>query len=253
MRTLDHRGAAPPEVLSPGGTQPGDPRVVGATERASFPQAGRIAIQSVSQPGETGSDPVPLERFDMSQWMRATVNIDYHIAFDGNFYSVPYTLVQQLVEVRSTPTTVEIFHKGTRIASHLRDRRRGQAVTQNEHRPKSHQAHLEWTPSRMANWARSIGPNTAQLFERILNAKPHPEMGYRSCLGIIRLAQQYSAQRVEAAAERALLAKACRYQSVKSILKNSLDMVPLSPPPPGSPPLTHDNGTGARTRRWSED
>jgi transposase len=183
----------------------------------------------------------------LSQWSRATVNIDYHIAFDGNFYSVPYTLVQQLVEVRATPTTVEIFHKGNRIASHLRDRRRGQVVTQNEHRPKSHQAHLQWTPSRMANWARSIGPDTAQLFERILNAKPHPEMGYHSCLGIIRLAQHYSAQRVEAAAERALLANACRYQSVKSILKNSLDTVPLSspPPPPGSPPLTHDNVRGA--------
>jgi len=140
---------------------------------------------------------------------------------------------------------VEIFHKGNRIASHLRSRRRGQAITQNEHRPKSHQAHLEWTPSRMVNWARSIGPNTAQLFERILNEKPHPEMGYRSCLGIIRLAQQYSRQRMEAAAERALLAQACRYQSVKSILKNSLDVVPLSPPQPGSPPLTHDNVRGA--------
>ena len=97
----------------------------------------------------------------------------------------------------------------------------------------------------MVNWARSIGPNTAQLFERILNDKPHPEMGYRSCLGIIRFAQQYSWQRVEAAAERALLAQACRYQSVKSILKNSLDAVPLSPPQPGSPPLTHDNVRGA--------
>jgi len=180
--------------------------------------------------------PLPAERFDMSQWSRATVNIDYHIAFDGNFYSVPYALVQQVVEVRSTPTTVEIFHKGNRIASHLRDRRRGQAVTQNEHRPKSHQAHLEWPPSRMVNWARSIGPNTAQLLERILNAKPHPEMGYRSCLGIIRLAQQYSAQRMEAAAERALLAKACRYQSVKSILKNSLDTFPYLHPHPAPHP-----------------
>ena len=188
---------------------------------------------------------LPAERFDMSEWSRATVNIDYHVAFDGNYYSVPYILVQQVVEVRSTPTTVEIFHKGNRIASHLRDRRRGQAITQNEHRPKSHQAHLEWPPSRMVNWARSIGPNTAQLFERILNEKPHPEMGYRSCLGIIRLAQQYSTQRMEAAAERALLAQACRYQSVKSILKNSLDVVPLSPPQPGSPPLTHDNVRGA--------
>jgi hypothetical protein len=136
---------------------------------------------------------------------------------------------------------VEIFHKGNRVASHLRDRRRGQAVTQDEHRPKSHQAHLEWPPSRMVNWARSIGPNTAQLFERILN----PEMGYRSCLGIIRLAQKYSAQRMEAAAERALLVNVCRYQSVQSILKNSLDTVPLCPPQPGASPLTHDNVRGA--------
>lgn len=188
---------------------------------------------------------LPAEHFDMSQWSRATINIDYHIAFDGNFYNVPYTLVQQVVEVRSTPTTVEIFHKGNRIASHLRGRGRGRAITQNEHRPKSHQAHLEWPPSRMVNWARSIGPNTAQLFERILNEKPHPEMGYRSCLGIIRLAQQYSRQRMEAAAERALLAQACRYQRVKSILKNSLDAVPLPPTQPGSPPLTHDNVRGA--------
>src|SRR6516164_3932835 len=136
------------------------------------------------------------ERFDMSQWSRATVNIDYHIAFDGNYYSVPYTLVQQVVEIRSTPTTVEIFHKGQRVASHLRGRGRGHTITNGEHRPKSHPAHLEWPPSPMVNWAHSIGPHTAQLFQRILNDKPHPEMGYRSCLGIIRLAQQYSASRM---------------------------------------------------------
>jgi hypothetical protein len=97
----------------------------------------------------------------------------------------------------------------------------------------------------MVNWAHSIGPNTAQLFERILEAKPHPEMGYRSCLGIIRLAEDYSAKRMEAAAERALLTQACRYQSIKSILKNSLDAVPLSPSEPSSPRLTHDNVRGA--------
>ena len=96
----------------------------------------------------------------------------------------------------------------------------------------------------MVNWALSIGPHTAKLFERILNDKPHPEMGYRSCLGIIRLAQKYSAPRVEAAAERALLTEACRYQSVKSILKNSLDCIPLSPPRPGAAPLQHDNLRG---------
>jgi len=116
--------------------------------------------------------PLPAERFDMSQWSRARVNIDYHIAFEGNFYSVPYTLVQERVEVRSTLATVEIFHKGQRVASHLRSRTRGQAITENEHRPKSHQAHLEWTPSRMVKWAEQTGPHTARLFERILAEKP---------------------------------------------------------------------------------
>jgi transposase len=145
-------------------------------------------------------------------------------------------LVHELVEVRSTPTTIEIFHKSQRVASHLRAHGHGHAVTIADHRPRSHQAHLEWTPSRMVHWAQTIGPHTARLFERILADKPHPEMGYRSCLGIIRLADQYSAVRVEAAAEQALLTGACRYQSVKSILKNSLDALPAAAPSASSPP-----------------
>jgi transposase len=189
--------------------------------------------------------PLPAEPFDMSQWSYARVNIDYHIAFNGNLYSVPYTLVQERVEVRATPTTIEIFHKGQRIASHVRGHGREQVFTQREHRPKSHQAHLEWTPSRMVHWAEQIGPHTARLFARILAEKPHPEMGYRSCLGIIRLAERYSAARMEAAADRALLAGACRYQSVKSILKNSLDQQPLSASPALPPPPAHDNIRGA--------
>jgi transposase len=191
--------------------------------------------------------PLPGEAFDMSQWSRARVNIDYHVAFDANVYSVPYNLVHEVVEIRSTPTTVEILHNGTRVASHLRSRGRGQAVTNHEHRPKSHQAHLEWTPSRMVHWAQTIGPYTAQLFERMMADKPHPEMGYRGCLGVIRLAGKYSHARMEAAAERALLTGACRYRSIESILKNSLDQQPLplsSAPPPPAPP-SHDNIRGA--------
>jgi transposase len=188
--------------------------------------------------------PLPMEPFDLSEWSRARVNIDYHVAFDANFYSVPYNLVQELVEIRSTPTTVEILHKGTRVASHLRSRERGKAVTIEEHRPKSHREHLQWTPSRMLHWAGTIGPHAARLFERIMAEKPHPEMGYRGCLGIIRLARKYSPQRVEAACERALLTGACRYKSVESILKNSLDRTPVSSPPPAATP-PHDNIRGA--------
>ena len=187
--------------------------------------------------------PLPLEPFDLSQWSRARVNIDYPVSFDSNLYSVPYNLVHELVEIRSTPTTVEILHKGTRVSSHLRSRGRGQVITNEEHRPKSHRAHLEWTPSRMVHWAEKIGPHTARLFERIMADKPHPEMGYRGCLGIVRLADKYSAQRVEAAAERALATGACRYKSIESMLKHSLDQMPLSAPPPSTTP-PHDNLRG---------
>jgi len=190
--------------------------------------------------------PLPVERFDLSQWSRARVNIDYHLAFDGNFYSVPHHLVHELLEVRSTATTVEIVHQGQRVASHLRSRGRGQTISNVEHRPRSHQAHLEWTPSRMVNWARTIGPFAAQLFERILADKPHPEMGYRSCLGLIRLAERYTPARLEAAAQRALVTGACRYRSVKSILSHSLDRQPLPAEEAGpAPPPRHDNIRGA--------
>ena len=149
------------------------------------------------------------------------------------------------MEIRGTPLTVEILHKGTRVSSHVRSRGRGHAVTNHEHRPKSHQAHLEWPPSRMVQWAQKIGPHTAQLFERMMADKPHPEMGYRGCLGVIRLAGKYSNARMEAAAERALLTGACRYRSIESILKNSLDRQSLpasSTAPPTTPP--HDNIRG---------
>ena len=182
--------------------------------------------------------------FDLSKWCWARVNIDYHVAFDSNFYSVPYKLVQEKVEIRSTPTTVEILYKGERVASHVRCREQNKAITIEAHRPKSHQEHLGWPPSRMVKWAETVGPNTARLFERIMSDLPHPEMGYRGCLGIIRLSEKYSIPRVEAACERALLTGACRYKSVESILKKSLDQVPPSGPPAASTP-PHDNIRGA--------
>jgi transposase len=188
--------------------------------------------------------PLPAERYDLSQWAQARVNIDYHIAFDGNWYSVPYALTGESVEVRSTPATVEIFHRGKRVASHLRHRGRNHNVTQNEHRPKSHQAHLEWTPSRMVNWAAKVGPHTAQVVQRILDDKPHPEMGYRACLGLIRLAEKHSIARMEAAAERALLTGAIGYKRVKSMLENGLDAQPVPPPPELRPSPDHENLRG---------
>ena len=188
--------------------------------------------------------PLPLERYEFAQWATARVNIDYHVEFERHYYSVPYTFHGQQMEIRATSTTVEILRRGERVATHRRSREAYKASTHNDHRPKSHQKHLEWTPSRMIAWAHSVGPHTARLFERILESKPHPEMGYRSCLGILRLAKRYTNDRVEAAAQRALLTGACSYRSIQSILACGLDSQPLETPQP-HPPLDHDNIRGA--------
>jgi transposase len=189
--------------------------------------------------------PLPPNRYDLSHWSQARVSIDYHIAFDANFYSVPYALTGEAVEVRATPATVEIFHQGKRVASHLRSRGRNQSVTTAGHRPKSHQAHLEWTPSRMVDWAGKVGPHTARLVARILDEKPHPEMGYRACLGLIRLAAKHSPERMEAACERGLVTGAIGYRHIKSILQNGLDRQPFTAKEPPRPAHTHENLRGA--------
>jgi transposase len=201
--------------------------------RASlFQELDRPALQSL-----------PAERYELHEWSTARVNIDYHIEFERHYYSVPYVLTGQMVEIRSTLTTLEIFHRGQRVASHPRSAQNYQATTNPEHRPRSHQQHLAWPPSRLVNWAQSVGPSTAQLFTTILESRPHPQMGYRSCLGILRLGQRYSNERLEAAARRALATGACSYPSVKSILERSLDRQPLETPP-HRPPLEHANLRG---------
>ena len=189
--------------------------------------------------------PLPAERFDLSVWSPATVNIDYHIQFERGFYSVPYQLVRQVVEVRATPAVIEIFHKGTRVASHVRLHKPYAAATNPDHRPKSHRAHLDWPPSRMVQWAHSVGARTAEVIAKIMESYPHPEMGYRSCLGIIRLGQRYPAPRVEAAAERALATGAVSYKSIESILRRRLDQQPLSTNVSSQPPTAHGNVRGA--------
>jgi len=188
--------------------------------------------------------PLPPLRFELRDWTQARVNIDYHVQFDFHFYSVPYKLNGELVEIRSTANTIEIYHRGERVASHARSHEPYKATTIAAHRPKSHQEHLAWPPSRLINWAQSVGPFTAQLFTAILESKPHPEMGYRSCLGILRLGKNYTNARLEAAAQRAVATGACSYRNVKSILKRGLDRQPLETSS-SAPPLEHENLRGA--------
>ena len=146
--------------------------------------------------------------------------------------------------MRASVSTVEVFHRGQRVAAHRRSDVRGRPTTDAAHMPKAHQRHLEWTPSRIIGWAQTIGPQTAALVEAILAERPHPEQGYRSCLGILRLAKRYGPARLEAACARAGTVAARSYRHVDSILKHGLDQVPLSTAVPTARPLVHEHVRG---------
>jgi transposase len=188
--------------------------------------------------------PLPAQPYELATWTKAKVNIDYHAAVDNHFYSVPYSLIHQQLEVRLTEHTVELFHDGKRVAAHRRSHQPGKFTTLDEHRPKAHQRYLEWTPSRIVEWARKIGPKCGQLVEHILASKPHPEQGFRSCLGIIRLGKGVGEVRLEAACGRALRFGTCSYRSIKSILETGLDRQETMEPelPLNSP--AHENVRG---------
>ena len=173
--------------------------------------------------------PLPASSFVFAEWKKATANIDYHVEYEGSYYSVPQALIHQVLELRITRSTVEILAKGKRVASHPRSRQKGHYETIAAHMPAAHRAHAEWSPGKLLTWATSVGPSTAELVKRLLAAKQHPEQGYRACLGLMRLARNHGRERMEAACERALAVGAYRYRSVASILEKGLDRQPVVP------------------------
>ncbi len=187
--------------------------------------------------------PLPAQPYVLAIWEKAKVNIDYHVVVAKHYYSAPHALIHQELDVRLTETTVELFHQAKRVAAHLRSFQPGQFTTVEEHRPKSHQKYLQWTPSRMIHWAGKVGPSCAKLVEQILQNRPHPEMGFRSVLGIMRLGKGVGDARLEAACRRALHFGACSYRSIQSILDHQLDQQPLEQELPLSSPH-HDNVRG---------
>ncbi len=186
-----------------------------ASRRMLFEQLDRPALK-----------PLPATRYEHALWKFVRAGIDYHVELAGHYYSVPFTLRGKRLELCYTATTVEVLQQGQRVASHVRSVMRGRHTTVTAHMPKSHQAHLEWSPDRIVRWAQSIGPQTRTLVEAIFADRPHPEQGYRSCLGILRLAKRYGEPRLEAACTRAVAARARSYRHVESILKHGLDRVP---------------------------
>jgi transposase len=171
--------------------------------------------------------PLPAAPYEYADWKQVKVNIDYHVSFDDHFYSVPYTLIGETLWCRASHRTVELLHKGKRVASHPRSFVKYAYSTIPEHRPASHRAHLQWTPSRLIKWGRSIGPHTAALVEHVIRSKPHPEQGYRSALGILRLASKHGADRLERACDKALRIQSPSYKTVKTMLAQRMESVPL--------------------------
>jgi transposase len=186
---------------------------------------------------------LPHDPYVFARWKRCRVAPDYHVEVDGHWYSVPYRLIKELVDVRLAGATVEIFHKGQRIASHARAPNRRGHTTIAEHMPSAHRRHGQWTPQSLIAAAERVGPSTAAFFEAVMADRPHPEQGFRACLGILSLARSYGPERLEAACRRGLSIKARSVASIRSILRNGLDRAFLNEPSDHTP-LRHGNIRG---------
>lgn len=171
--------------------------------------------------------PLPAVRYEYAEWKKVKAGFNYHIEIDKHFYSVPFTLIKRDLHVRYGTKIIEIFYQNQHIASHIRNYRAYGYTTDPLHMPKAHQHHAEWTPERISSWAKKMGESIAQLTEVIMASRSHPQQGFRSCLGILRLAKSYGEDRLELACKRALHIRAYNYRSVESILKNKLDQHPL--------------------------
>jgi transposase len=189
---------------------------------------------------------LPTTPYEYAEWKNCRVGIDYHVDVAHHYYSVPHRFLRAEVEARLTARTVEVFLRGERIAAHLRGGGNHKHTTLSEHMPSSHRRYAGWTIDRIRADARRIGPATAALCELILESRPHPEQGFRACLGIVRLSSSFGAQRLEAAAERALEIGAKTYGSVKSILDNNLDRRPARQRATDGTPILHANIRGPR-------
>lgn len=208
-------------------------RHLGASREALFDELDRPALK-----------PLPQQPYEYAEWQQRRVGLDYHIEVEKHYYSVPHGLLREKLWARLTARTVEVFHRGKRVAAHRRSSSNRKHTTVREHMPSAHRRYADWTPERLRRQAGGIGPNTAALIDVIMRERRHPEQGFRASIGILRLAKTYGARRLEAACERALAIGARSYTSVNAILKNNLDRKRPEPATDG-PAILHQNIRGA--------
>ena len=196
---------------------------------------------------------MPATRYAISRWKTAKVNIDCHVEFEGHYYSVPHRLVGAKIDVRVTGNLLECFASNQRVAGHAVSAIRGGFTTTAEHMPAKgprrasawpDRAHLEWTPAKLISWGQRIGVSTAAVVTWQIEHRPHPEQGYRACLGLLALVRRYSAERLEAACTRAMAIRAPNLRSVTNILKCGLDRQPSLLRATSSPAIEHENVRG---------
>lgn len=188
--------------------------------------------------------PLPQQSYRFAEWKKARINVDYHVEIDRHYYSVPYQLIKKQIDVRIGDGTIECFYNNKRVASHIRSCLQGRHTTVKEHMPRSHQKWAQWTPDRFIRWAEKIGHQTTRLIKQLLSSRPHPQQGFRSALGILRLAKGYGDNRLEAACQRAMIIGGISYRSVASILKYGLDQKPLTDKLSDQPGIIHANIRG---------
>jgi transposase len=187
---------------------------------------------------------LPVDRYQYAEWKVARVGIDYHVEIVEHYYSVPFKFARQQVDVRFTAITVEIFHRGSRIAAHARSSLKHKHTTIDAHMTPAHQQVGGWDSKRLLDWAQKIGPHTHATVENMLGSRRHPQQSYRACLGVLRMGKDYSNSRLEAACSRALAINAANYRSVSSILKNGLDKQNQTEATQTTLPLTHSDVRG---------
>jgi len=188
--------------------------------------------------------PLPVRPYEYAEWALPRVDLSYHVEHDDHFYSVHFGLIGEQLDLRATETTVEIFRRGTRIEGYQRSYLKGKYTTLKHHMPRAHIDQVEWTPERLTDWAKKTGPRTVALLEAIMASKAHPQQGFKACLGILRRAREYPADRVERAAARALHFGMLNSGSVASILRNNLDNLPLPGDEPQQALPLHENIRG---------
>jgi transposase len=188
---------------------------------------------------------LPETDYEFAEWGLARVSLDYHVEVCGFFYSVPHQLIRQQVDTRASERIIEIFHQGKRVAVHQRRHGGPKHGTDPEHMPSAHRRYAEWTPERFRRWGAAIGPNTEGLVIAILARRPHPEQGFRTCLGVLRLFKDLDQTRAEAVAARAVAYEAFTYKSIASIIANKLDRATTAVSEPQAV-MTHGNLRGAK-------